>query len=184
MKKKRKTKLWKKVLVGFMSVTMFLGNLSNLSIEAFAATVQEGYVHLEPVTAVPADAAVVLKGDEGTYTFYPKAVGVDLVLDNDLVAAKEEVTANGGQFILAKLDGKAGFAKATPGTVIPAGKGYLVFLNAVKAFYPFDEEGETGIENVNANLNLNEGAIYNIAGQRVNKAQKGIYIINGKKILK
>ncbi|MBQ9333397.1 MAG: Cna B-type domain-containing protein [Lachnospiraceae bacterium] len=38
MKKRRKTKLWKKVLVGFMSVTMFLGNLSNLSIEAFAAT--------------------------------------------------------------------------------------------------------------------------------------------------
>ncbi len=36
--KKRKTKLWKKVLVGFMSVTMFLGNLSSLSIEAFAAT--------------------------------------------------------------------------------------------------------------------------------------------------
>ena len=90
------------------------------------------------------------------------------------------------KFILAKLDGKAGFAKATPGTVIPAGKGYLVFLNAVKAFYPFDEEGETGIANVNvnANLNLNEGAIYNIAGQRVNKAQKGIYIINGKKVLK
>ena len=153
-------------------------------VEAFAAKVQEGYVHLEPVTAVPADAAVVLKGDEGTYTFYPKAIGVDLVLDNDLVAAKEEITANGGQFILAKLDGKAGFAKAAPGTVIPAGKGYLVFLNAVKAFYPFDEEGETGIENVNANLNLNEGAIYNIAGQRVNKAQKGIYIINGKKVLK
>nr|MCR5510338.1 Cna B-type domain-containing protein [Lachnospiraceae bacterium] len=36
--KKRKTKLWKKVLVGFMSFTMFLGNLSSLSIEAFAAT--------------------------------------------------------------------------------------------------------------------------------------------------
>ena len=31
-------------------------------VEAFAAKVQEGYVHLEPVTAIPADAAVVLKG--------------------------------------------------------------------------------------------------------------------------
>ena len=29
-----------------------------------------------------------------------------------------------------------------------------------------------------------EGAIYTLAGQRVNKAQKGIYIVNGKKILK
>lgn len=29
-----------------------------------------------------------------------------------------------------------------------------------------------------------EADIYNLAGQRVNKAQKGIYIINGKKVLK
>ena len=29
-----------------------------------------------------------------------------------------------------------------------------------------------------------EGTVYNLAGQRVNKAQKGIYIVNGKKILK
>ena len=35
--KRRKTKLWKKMLVGFMSFTMFLGNLSSLSVEAFAA---------------------------------------------------------------------------------------------------------------------------------------------------
>ena len=35
--KKRKTKLWKKILVGFMSATMFLGNLSSLTMEAYAA---------------------------------------------------------------------------------------------------------------------------------------------------
>ena len=49
------------------------------------------------------------------------------------------------------------------------------------------EDGATGIDNVNANLNLNLNLnedIYNIAGQRLNKAQKGINIINGKKILK
>ncbi|MCR5595494.1 MAG: Cna B-type domain-containing protein [Lachnospiraceae bacterium] len=43
--KKRKTKLWKKALVGFMSFTMFAGNLSALSVEAYASTVDgEGFV--------------------------------------------------------------------------------------------------------------------------------------------
>lgn len=42
----------------------------------------------------------------------------------------------------------------------------------------------TGIESPNAVIPEDEGIIYNISGQRVNKAQKGIYIINGKKVVK
>jgi len=34
----------------------------------------------------------------------------------------------------------------------------------------------------NVNVNVNKGAIYNIAGQRVSKAQKGIYIQDGRKV--
>ncbi len=45
----------------------------------------------------------------------------------------------------------------------------------------FDEEDPTGIDNVNVNLN-NNGSIYNVAGQRLGKMQKGINIVNGKKI--
>lgn len=46
----------------------------------------------------------------------------------------------------------------------------------------FLDEDPTGIDNVNDNLN--DGAIYNLAGQRIGKMQKGINIVNGKKILK
>ena len=50
----------------------------------------------------------------------------------------------------------------------------------MKAFL-FDEDGATGINAVEkANEN---GPIYNIAGQRLNKMQKGINIVNGKKVL-
>jgi hypothetical protein len=41
---------------------------------------------------------------------------------------------------------------------------------------------ETGIVNVNSN-NVVEGAIYNLRGQQVKNAQKGIFIQNGKKIV-
>lgn len=54
----------------------------------------------------------------------------------------------------------------------------------VKGFVIDFGDDATGIENLNVNDNLNEGAIYNVAGQRLNKMQKGINIMNGKKILK
>ena len=45
-------------------------------------------------------------------------------------------------------------------------------------------DGDTdGILAVDADGNLVEGPVYNIAGQRVQKAQKGIYIVNDKKVL-
>ena len=42
-----------------------------------------------------------------------------------------------------------------------------------------------GIENVNVNenVNINNGEIYNLQGVRVNKAQKGVYIIGGRKVV-
>ena len=45
-----------------------------------------------------------------------------------------------------------------------------------------NDEDPTGIVNVNDNLNANE-TIYNVAGQRLQKMQKGINIVNGKKVL-
>ena len=57
--------------------------------------------------------------------------------------------------------------------VTPAREGFVVG----------SESGDPdAIENVNVNVNGNSGAIYNIAGQRVSKAQNGIYIVDGKKV--
>ena len=44
------------------------------------------------------------------------------------------------------------------------------------------EDGATGIETID--IATEGGLIYNVAGQRLNKMQKGINIVNGKKILK
>ena len=41
---------------------------------------------------------------------------------------------------------------------------------------------ETAISEINGAAAEN-GAIYNLAGQRVNKAQKGVFIVNGKKVI-
>lgn len=52
----------------------------------------------------------------------------------------------------------------------------------VKTFVLGMDEAPDGIKSI-SDVTA-EGTVYNLAGQRVNKAQKGIYIVNGKKILK
>ncbi len=147
-----------------------------------AAKFDGNYVQLTDVTSVPAGTAVVVKADAGTYTV-PATTDAVLGAENELVAATADVTADGTQYILAKEDEGVGFYKATTGSTINAGKGYLVIEGSagVKGFYGFDEDA-TGINAVEI---ANENApVYNVAGQRLQKMQKGINIVGGKKVLK
>jgi len=157
-------------------------------VEAYACQVGTNYVHLEPVEYIPQGEAVVLKntGSYTSYTFTPTTSPVDLGTDNDLLASDGSVTgAPGNIYALAKKNGEVGFYLVNSDVTVPAGKGYLVIGSgsSVKAFYGFDEDDATAIEMVNGQSSMvNE--IYNLAGQRLNKVQKGINIINGKKTLK
>ena len=158
-------------------------DFSGSKVSAFAAQTKESYVHLEPVTTVPAGTAVVVKADAaGTYAING-TTRASLGTENELIAATADVTADGTQYILSKEDEGVGFYKATIGSTINAGKGYLVIEGSagVKGFYGFDEDA-TGINAVEI---ANENApVYNVAGQRLQKMQKGINIVGGKKVLK
>ncbi|MCR4593238.1 MAG: hypothetical protein K5672_08860 [Bacteroidaceae bacterium] len=58
----------------------------------------------------------------------------------------------------------------------------VVLYDEIKGYYN-EEEDPNGIANVNVNDNVNKTGIYNLAGQRLSKLQKGINIVGGKKIL-
>ena len=65
---------------------------------------------------------------------------------------------------------------------------YLQFTTAEAAagarIFIEDEDGNiTAINGVEGESTVNSEGLYNVAGQRVNKARKGIYIQNGKKVL-
>ena len=149
----------------------------NGDVKAYAAVLNNTWLDLSEIgVQVPADNAVVLKG-----TYYNK-LAADLPainVANDLKGTDVDTAADGTMYILANGADGVGFYKAE-GT-IPAGKAYFQSTSGVKAFF-FDGDDATGISGVDANLNAND-AIYNIAGQRVQKMQKGINIINGKKVL-
>ena len=161
-------------------------DFSKSSAKAYTVTESaiNGQVHLTPVTEACAGEALLLKGKEGAYVVSAANKEVAAAEGNLLKAADKDVVADGSQFILAKPEGKeVAFYQATNGTTIAAGKAYLeIFASNVKAFY-FDGEEETAIESLTPSLSKGEGAIYNIAGQKLNKLQKGINIVGGKKVL-
>ncbi|MBR6030700.1 MAG: hypothetical protein IKP36_01920 [Bacteroidaceae bacterium] len=90
--------------------------------------------------------------------------------------------SDGSQYVLASVNDVVGFYKTASGTPIPAGKAYITSGAGIKAFY-FDGDEATGIDSLTPTLSEGEGAIYNVAGQRLQKMQRGINIVGGKKIL-
>ena len=72
--------------------------------------------------------------------------------------------------------------KSSGATTINGTRAYIDAKN-VASVRLFIDDVETGIEAING-VEAEDGAIYNIAGQRLGKMQKGINIVNGKKIIK
>ena len=177
------------VTVGSALYTTFVApaNVSFPSdVTAFIVTsMTDTSIHLEEIENVPEGTPVIVKATAaGTYTLTPTDE-IDDVTDNMLLASNGNVTGGKGIYALSKQNDVVGFYPVAASVTIPAGKAYLVVeapAGQAKTFYGFDDNA-TGLNNVDANVNLNE-AIYNLAGQRLSKMQKGINIVNGKKILK
>ena len=76
-----------------------------------------------------------------------------------------------------------GFVRVKGGVKIPAGKAYLNIATppAARDFIGFDEE-TTAIEAIQQNAKA-DNQYFNLAGQRVAQPTKGLYIVNGKKVI-
>lgn len=138
---------------------------------------------------IPANTPVILEGD-GAKSLVAYGVAAPAVAEAGLLTGVyADTEAPVGSYVLQNIDDKVGFYQVAAGQqpTVKANRAYLtVAVPNAKVFYFTAEDAEeaTGIENVNVNGNVNDGAVYNMAGQKVNKAVKGIYIINGKKVLK
>jgi hypothetical protein len=77
-------------------------------------------------------------------------------------------------------DGK--FVKLNAGSV-PAGKAYLLATSIQAPELGIDFGGTTAITNTNRTNDTNIREIYNINGQRIAQPTKGLYIVNGKKVI-
>lgn len=160
-------------------------------VTAYTGTVNGSALSLTEVSGtVPASTAVVIKGTGGTTPTFTIAAEADAITGNALQGSYDPVPVADGDniYALAKKGDSVGFYPVGDGVVIPVGKAYLVYTasNPVKGFtFEFGEDDSTAIRTIDNGQQTTDGAIiYNVAGQRIQKMQKGINIVNGKKILK
>lgn len=164
-------------------------DFSNTGLTAYTATVSNNVVTLTEVTDVPAYTGVVLKGATGSYEV--PAVTSSTTDKGELQgslnsALTYDENAANDYYMLALNGNKVQFTKLISGS-IDAGKAYLVLpkdatTGARTLTVAFSEGGTTGIKQIeNGELTIDN--YYNLNGQRVSKPTKGLYIVNGKKVV-
>ncbi|MBS5896377.1 MAG: hypothetical protein KIC64_11215 [Prevotella buccae] len=144
---------------------------------------------------IPAGTGVLLKAETGTYTFKVSSETGSAVADNWLKGSDEKATTEGGErYYMLSLDakntaGSVGFYwGADNGEAFTNGahKAYLCVKPGVagaKTCYRFDGQ-TTAIDGTRADKPTTaDGAVYNLAGQRVDRSYKGVVIKNGKKYI-
>lgn len=144
---------------------------------------------------IPAGTGVLLNGNPGTYTFNVSSETGTPVADNWLKGSDEKATTEGGErYYMLSLDanstaGSVGFYwGAANGGAFTNGahKAYLCVKPGVagaKTCYRFDGQ-TTAIDGTRADKpTAADGAVYNLAGQRVDRSYKGVVIKNGKKYI-
>ena len=170
-------KVYKTNNVGWATFYDNATNYAFVGVKAYTGKVNGESLTLTEVSQANAGTPVILEG-----TYYNKVVKATTaeMPANDLVAATTDLAADGTQYVLAVKDDVVGFYQAVDGT-IAAGKAYLTGIAAGVKALTFG----TATSIVSPLGETEEGAtVYDLSGRRVEKATKGIYIVNGKKILK
>ena len=160
----------------------------------YVASTDNGMAQMTQITGViPANTGVILKGEAGPYslTIGGEAVAVE---DNKLSGTAAATYITEDAYVLSKVDEVVGFNKAAKNQ--QSNSSWL--NNAFKAYLPanavttadarflvfsFGDDNETAIEGVEAE-NSADAVVYDLAGRRVQNAQKGVFIVNGKVVIK
>ena len=155
-------------------------------------------VVLECNSTNPADNQLLPTGDETPETsnnrlcgtFFGSAINGLTVKDgagNDYNVTHDNIRA----FNINTADSRnpIGFYKVKSNvTNIPGNKAFLVLTNAeaqAKGFVlEFEDGGTTGIETIeNSKYSTEDGVYYDLQGRRVENPTRGVYIVNGKKVV-
>lgn len=120
-----------------------------------------------------------------TYDFTPATSDGTPIADNRLTGSLVDVapsTFSEKVYTFAVKSGNLGFYKYT-GSMLKAGKAFLLLNdNEANNIRGFVLDFPTGINTLPAADGTSQA--YDLQGRRVNKASKGLYIINGKKVIK
>lgn len=145
---------------------------------------------------VPANAALVVKGNEGEYECYATDKEAIKTLDGNLlkgVAAYKEIPVESGikRYVLTTVNGVLGFYRTKSGNIkMPANRAYLELKETqAQAVSFFQLDGETtGIATATTTTKEAPKAIYTLSGVRLKatttqELPAGAYVVNGKVVI-
>jgi len=136
----------------------------------------EGVVLKQETTS--SDAATTI-----TMTLTATAATDSYFSGNSLTGTMTDITNPdyGHIYVLNGTNG-AGFYKLSSSGTIGANKAYLTYAGALaREFFLFDEA--TGIESIDHSPLTIDHSVYDLQGRRVAQPTKGLYIVNGKKVV-
>ena len=158
-------------------------------ITAYVASITGNYIVLSELQfgVIPAYTAVIVEGAKGNYNFNITD-NIEFSGDNALLGTIEKIEANSvnSPYTL-QTD-----SKAANGVVMRSYNGE--FINAFKMYMSLPEEttkalsfrfpgGTTVIEDIPGASKVIDNVAYDLFGRKVEAPSKGIYIINGKKVM-
>ncbi len=150
------------------------------------ASVTNNVLDLEGVSSLAANTPYILEktGAEASYTILStEKTSNEIYTTGCLNGVLTATSAPTDSYVLQNLDNNVAFyqVSSTDPITVPANRCYLTTTANVKAL-AFPDGTLTSISEIQA---ADEKAvIYDLSGRRVSKATKGIYIINGKKVIK
>ena len=162
-------------------------DFTDTDIKAYVGTKNGDKLTFTSIDQVPAGTGLLLVYEGGKTENVPVIASATAVEGNCLVGVNAETTINSTDYILNKVNDGVGFYKAGSYTTLGAHKAYIPAAvgGNVKGFTIDFDDDATGISLMeDGRSQMEDGVIYNVAGQRISKMQKGINIVNGKKILK
>jgi hypothetical protein len=156
-------------------------------VKAYIVTGHTGNaITLTQVNKVAAGTPVLLNAAKGSYVIPASFAGdADATTGNLLVAgAAISVEAGKTKYVLANDGGTATFMKVVSDVTVPATKAYLEFNEEISApALSLNFEDVTGIADVRSKMEDVRGDFFDLQGRKVAQPTKGLYIVNGKKVV-
>lgn len=169
-------------------------NFTTSAVKAYkVVALHEGtveYATVEPVNIVESGEAVLVRNANGAGTYRVPVTTLEGDTEGNILQPTTSpmlVEKENSIYVLANVGGEVAFHPVKAGTTVPGGKGFLYYSSSKPMRVRILMEGEeaTAINGVDASQDeTSNAAIYNIAGQRLLKPQRGLNIIGGKKIVK
>ena len=157
-------------------------------VTAYTAKVdyEKNFVNINAISVgavIPENTGIIIYSDvdkPATYTFTGSAATPSSLGDNDLVGVTEDTELEDGDYILALEDGAVKFCPIDlSDKVLAANKAYLTLAGSSASSLSIRVNDATGIRTIEAQA---ADQYFDLMGRKVQNPERGIYILNGKKV--